>query len=699
MSTLSQLAHLADDQRLAVIGWLDDFERIAASANKTAAVTAIARERGVCTASVYNKLKAYREHGAAGLVDGRSRSAKRSHHGAPQNAAYIAGRPDDPAAWQKHVHDKFGDYQRSRCAVTVWEALLGEWRLWRAEPWNVERQIPGWRTCPPPCAASGDLHPAGWSLRNIQRMAPDKFARALSRQGRAKARELLPPVLTTRVGTLPGQIYMLDDQHNNVMVHFGGKMVRPLSLHALDLHSGMDIARYFRPRLPDLPAGQKEITERETLWFVLHLLTNHGWRNDTGTVIIVEAAKATLRDRAAAAIVDVTGGKVQVHRKPVTGDALRYFGGPARGNPRDKAARESWFNLFQNRMGVLPGQIGAHPEDAPEEMKAHGSSSLVRYHQKVIDEAIARLSIEDIMQLKLELLPWNRFVHLANTIAEAVNDRRNHKLEGYKALGYEQIEYRLPNGEWVHENDFLALPDHTRNQVSARLHDGHPDYRHSLLSPRQVWDAGTRNAPMGHLRPDQWHLILPSHFGLRRTIPAKRQIQVSDAEFSPEPMIFNHTARALDGSRRVMRPGEEVILHINPWRPDCALALTTDGQPIGILPRVWPESRLNSEALIRQYAERNELVAEIGANALEHAAEIARARDAMVRRNDGLLRKKPAPDTRAEAAAARLRDRAPSVDPTDDDDDDETDAPLVLATDLPPTFPDDDETDDLADIL
>lgn len=691
---LHELAHLPDDDRFTAISWIDDLDRIreAGKRQRTSIVKSIAARRGVCESTVWNKFRAVAKKGAAALTDGRKREARRASRPVK---GFVAGRPDDAAAFQTHVHNLYRDHNRSRSGVSVHEHLIAQWHAWRLDPYNPERKIGGYDQCPAPDRACGELHPAGWSLRNIQRMAPEKFDLTLSRIGLTKAKELLPPVITTRVGLLPGEVYMLDDMHCNNLVDFRGEVVRPLMLAALDLHSGMDLARYYRPRLTNAPEGQKEITERETLWFVLHILTNFGYRTDRPTIFVVENAKATIREAFEESLLRVFNGQVLVHRGEISGNALKYFGGPSKGNPRFKAARESWFNLFQNRLGMLPGSIGSSPDTAPEEMSAHQRSAMVRYHQQILDEAAERMPLDVIMEMKMEILPWNRFVRAAETIAGAINDRTRHKLEGYKALGYQTIEYRRPGGQWVNEREFLALPSGERAEMSRALQSGQKDWRPRNFSPREVWDA---EAPrLTKLHPSRWHLLIPSHFGIRRTVPKNRQLRIDDAQISAETIILNHTAMGLDGRERIaLQPGQDVILHINPWRPDCALVMREDGSPIGVVPRIVPQTRLDQEALLAQYVERNKLVGDIGADAIEHAREVYRKREAIVDHNAALgfkagSRRKggkkvmSAAEMATEAAKKRLaQGSAPLAGPPDaaagddDDDDDATATGIVL---------------------
>lgn len=669
---LHELAPLSEADRFSALCWLDDLDkiRLAGKRQRTRVVQAIAIRRQVSESTVWNRFRAVQKKGPTALVDGRSREARRASR---PLKGFIAGRPDNPEQWQQTVHNLYRDHNRNGSGVSVHEALLAKWHAWRLNPYDPALKIAGYNECPAPDRACGELHPAGWSLRNIQRMCPDKFDLAVSRQGLAKANELLPPVLTTRVGTKVGQIYMIDDMHCNQFVHFRGEQVRPLILSALDLHSGFAMSRYYRPRLTNAPEGQKEITERETLWFVLHLLTNFGYRTDTPTIFVVENAKATIREQFEEALLRVFRGQVLVHRGAISGKALRHFGGPAKGNPKFKPNKESWFNLFQNRSGALPGGIGSSPDTAPEEMAAHQRSEMVRYHQKLIDQAVQEMPMDIIMDMKMEILPWNRYVRASEIIAEAINDRTTHQLEGWKKLGYEGVEYRLPTGEWVPESRLLALPDHTRAEISAALQRGEKAYRVQPFTPRQVWQSDCQN--LARLSPSMWHLLIPSHFGIRRTVPRNRQIAINDAQISAESMIFNPTATALDGTRSALPAGEEVILHINPWRPDCALVMRADGSPIGVTQRIIPQTRLDQAALLEQYAERARLKGEIGADAFEHAREIARAREAMVEHNAALgfkatgrkkigKEKLSAAEIAAEAARVRLKQgTAPLADP------------------------------------
>lgn len=645
---------LNESQRGEILAWLDDLRKLHHAPNKGQVVLAIADARAVSPSTVNNKYAAVKKRGPLALIDKRTRASRPSGVD-----GFVASNPDDPAAFQKFVGDLYRSNNRFHSSVEVYERLLTRWEDWRKTPTDESLRIPGFDWPPAPSRVAGERHPEGWSLRNIQRMRPNGYDLALSRMGRKGADQHLPRVYTSRIGTRVGEIVMIDDQEYDIQVHHRGKITRPLGLNLLDLHSGCDVLRYYRPALPDGPQGGKSITERETWWLIVDYLSRFGYL-PTGTEVVGEGGTATVRDAQKKILEAATDGAVTFWSGGITGDALRGFPGPRRGNPRAKAARESWFNLFRNRFGSLPGQTGKDPESAPAELAAGKNSSLVRYHQRLLDEAAESLDIGLIMQLKLELLPWSRFVSLADQVSEQINRRQRHALEGWEALGYEAIEYRLPGGEWISENDYLALPSRELRQLTEAMAGGELVTRPVRFSPRQVFESG--RGDLRTLGPEKWHLLMPKKWAIGpKKIPRDRQVRFTDKLIDLRELIFEPRCIALDGTRQVLpKPGTQVLIYCNPWRPDSALFTHLDGSPIGVVARVLPQHRHDEEALIRQFAEKAAVHGQIGTDAVEHAREIAQSREKMVADNDAVFetarrRIDTAADARR-AARARLAD-------------------------------------------
>ncbi len=109
----------------------------------------------------------------------------------------------------------------------------------------------------PPQQCPRDYIPAGGTYRSLQRkFGLSDFESVSMRIGRAAAREFIRPVLTTRVGLKPGEIYMFDDVWHDIDCFFGSQVVRPMELACLDVASGCKIHYGMKPRMYDADGGR-----------------------------------------------------------------------------------------------------------------------------------------------------------------------------------------------------------------------------------------------------------------------------------------------------------------------------------------------------------------------------------------------------------------------------------------------------------
>ena len=171
-----------------------------AAVAKRLAVEYAGRLGGLSAKSLYRKAARYRAEGwRAFLPQGTGHGG----NGIAANAAFLA-----------HWHELVGRNQR--VARPAFDALVAELRAgveipgygtWR-DIWRAER--PG-RDLPPQCPYKiGTLLPAGWSLPNLMRHKPSKWALAATRTGTLAAATLLPMIPRTRAGLKRGQIVEID---------------------------------------------------------------------------------------------------------------------------------------------------------------------------------------------------------------------------------------------------------------------------------------------------------------------------------------------------------------------------------------------------------------------------------------------------------------------------------------------------------
>jgi hypothetical protein len=618
MLTSDHLTAISSPAELSrVQSWVDDLAFILSSKPQKPAVALIAARRGCSTSLIHQKLRALREKGPLSLLDGRTRRHQIIPAlGGHRSPAFIA--------W---VHSLYYQVQRTHATPTVYGLMIARLRAWRQDPANPALAIPGYDTPPLDCPRSGYEHPYGWSQRQLNAIKPDDYNLALGRKGRHAANLLLPPVLTTRVGLHPGEVYLFDDQYYDLMVHYGHKLVRPVGLNGLDLFSGCDVIRGIRPELPDNPEGERSLTRDDLTWLIVSLLTQHGYYKDR-CVITVESGSATVPEEFAKTLALVSDQKISVSIGFPGREVVKGVLTPSRGNPRFKAARESWFNLLRNRMAALPVALGRNYEDKPEDTDRIAEEdrhllALHHQHPGLLDD------------LQLESLPWSRFFPLANYISEAINNRRDHDLEGYATLGLESVQWRYRD-EWITEDEYRNLPGHARGAIVDRMHAGEIVTRVVKNSPREVYDAGRND--LKKISPYRWHLLIPHSLAIPRTVPDNRQIVIKSKAYGPEPIVLQSIYYPEgDQDGRPLPVGKDVLIFLPPHSPDTALLTDPHGRVLGLCFALQRSHRLDQDALLDQYAQRATLKARIGTSAETYNAQVGADRQARRDQNRALI--------------------------------------------------------------
>lgn len=589
-----------------VQSWLTDLAMVAAARPQAPVAALVASRRGCSLKTVYNKLYAVERDGPLALLDRRSKRGLARVPTGHRSPRFI-----------QHVHSLYFKIARNNATPSVQDLLLASLRAWRRDPLNPALAIPGYDSPPPDSAESRYRHPFGWSLRNLNEMKPTRYQQAEGRLGRHHSNALLPPVLTTRVGLLPGECYLFDDQHYDLMVHWGDEPVRPLGLNCLDLASGCDVARGMRPELPGNPDGEKALTRAHTLWLVIHILTVVGYYHGR-CKLVFESGSSSVDEEFKRHIALATDNRVTVDIGEVSKEVVRGVLLPSKGNPRFKAPRESWFNLLRNRMGFLPLALGMDRDHKPED-----TDRLVAEDRHLLQVARS-LPPSVFSELRTDGLPWSRFALVANAISEGVNQRTEHDLEGWAACGRERVAYRV-GGEWIDESAYLQLPPETRALLVTRMRAGEVVSRLEKASPREVFDSGLPG--LRRVSPFRWHLLIPAKYAIARTVPSNRMIVVSSRQYSPDPIQFQPFFFTESGEERPMPANQDVLLFLSPVHPEFCLVTRTDGRPYGLCFAVVKGTRFDEDALLAQYAQRNRLRADLSGTAAVHNQLLARERE------------------------------------------------------------------------
>lgn len=605
------------DEIARVQAWLDDFAFIESSKPMKPAIELVAARRGCSVSSINHKRAEVSEKGPLCLID------RRRNRSPLTPEAYGHRSP----AFRKWVDSLYYAAKRNNATPHVHGQMITRLAMWRKDPTNPDLAIPGYATPPLDCAESRYKYPKGWSLRQLNDIKPDGYNRALGGTGRQAANLRLAPVLTTRVGLHVGEVYMFDDQYYDLQVHYGADLVRPVGLNAIDLFSGCDIARGIRPELPNNPDGEKSLCRRDMIWLVIQLLTGDGYYKKACS-LVVEGGTATIGEEFQKMISLATDRVVQVSVGTPSREIVKGVFAPSRGNPRFKAARESWFNLLRNEMASLPLSLGRNRDEKPEDTDRLVSEekALLKIAQKLPPSARANLQLEG--------LNWNRFLPIANHISEAINHRTDHDLEGFAAMGLERVEFCL-DGTWISEDEYRDLSPEIRGLIVSRMHSGEIVSRPTKASPREVFESGRKD--LKRISPFRWHQLVPHRYAIARTIPENRSIKIDRREYGPEPLHFEPVYYSEDAKRQALPAGKDVLIFLSPLQPDFALFTDTAGRPLGLVFVIQKVVRTDHDALLHQYGIREAVKAEIGYSAETYNRELGEERDARREHNKTIL--------------------------------------------------------------
>lgn len=539
---------------------------------------AIAARAGRKYRTVRRLYSEFLDQGWMALTDGR-RGVRGPDESSP------ADRPAFVAYYRKLVEDN----QRSTDA-----ARRALYRMWR----NKE-VIPGYEGWP-----GWPRRPQGWSQSNLAKLGPAPSEISLMRFGVKTAKKHLAQTFRTRIGLWPASHVMCDDVWHDHFVRWGDKVTRVLEFGALDVWSA---CRYAWGTKPRMPAGDesdrrfRELTEREFRFFLAALLWEHGYHAERGTTLILEHAKATVREPLIARLADhgiaVVKGGLTGERQAILG----LWGGRAGGESNTKSHLESLHNLIHNELAALPGQTGKDRQHARE-----STAGIVAYQQALLDWA-RTLPAELAAQLQHPLLDYQtQFLPLLDHIYRvAINGRTDHRLEGWVKMGRRITEYTFdPGGDaWL---PLEQIPEASRSLLLCAVRD-QPDRwsRTRLLSPAEVWEQG--RAQLTRANPALvWDII--GHDEARERKVRGAYIRFRDADIDDEELLYEARIRRLDGTVAELPDGETYAVMSNPYAPGRLLVGDSRGRCLGVAARVRRACIADAEAMQQswgQAAQRN----------------------------------------------------------------------------------------------
>lgn len=525
-------------------------------------------------------------------------------------------------------------------------------KIWKTSHDSLGKRytvIPGYSTWPQADAWLG--HPVGWSYANLMRWQSDPYDQAAARIGHAKASQFRLPVLTTRVGLEFGQYLEFDDHEFNQRTLFQRRPMRPLGFGCVEVLSACICHVGLKPTLWDFEAQVKrKLVEREFMWFVVSVLTTAGYRNDIGTVLIVERGTAAIRAEFEERLRRVTNDKVTAFVGGRFGKAAHggQFEGRSKGNYRTKALVEGSWALIDNQTAMLPAQTGRGRDDAPEGFSPQaGAEQYTGRILKAADAALreGRLTEEQAAQLQFPYPLYQQWTKYALDAFARVNEDCNHDLRDWEKLGFEQPVWRLPEvsavaspcglPQWLPWSAFLALPEAQRSVVKSML-----DADASLLKTHRMSRQQVFNQHRKLLTPLPWELV-PGLVGPENALSDPVEVKggllsFRCAEIDPDPIEFyarDHKAP----SNAFLPNGSKFTCYVNPYAPTHLVACDAAGKVVAVCPRYIRACRSDEHAIEKLMGDQQafEAAARVRLN-LRHSDQ-ASAKQAMIENNDRLL--------------------------------------------------------------
>jgi len=611
------LASLPDTVRDETLEKLDAMEQISRARSARQGAMAVAAQhphrRGWSAFRLGRLYSAFQEDGLIALVD-RARAGAAFY----QNRMHSVGLPEAfveflAEEWALHQRDKFKAVRRR---------LIRRWESWRRDGGsaNSKYAIPGYDTAPE--MEPGYNYPAGWSYGNLlaqTKKASDKWSRKQVQIGPKAAAELGPRILSTRVGTEVGQYWIFDDSWNDFEVIWRGRPVRQLAFHALDFTSGLNAMRGYKPAAENDRGATEGLKEREMIFLVAALFATEGF-HPAGCTCICEKATATIGDREAKLLYDLSGRKIKVDTGPAGGGpgVGGLFTGPGGGNPRWKAPLESWFNLLRNETAHLldfPAQTGSNSRlNKPEGLEA------LKAETRALGTAALALP-DDVAQLmKFGMLSHEEAMFRCDGIVELINQRTDHALEGWRKCGHVLTEFRIHETlPWMPARKLLEMPAAKAAAVRAVAQT-----RERPLSPREVYNAGRRK--LVRISPEATAMLLADLPGKERPVEGGQLVLPVPEVDRDEPLVYGLRRRNGQGIEEPLRNGDKYLVRVNPLMPEVAFLYDARNAYAGVVERWGRTQRPDTAGLEAQRKAKSKALQAPLAEARRVGAKLTRDR-------------------------------------------------------------------------
>lgn len=593
--------------------------------NRGEATKLAAKAARVSPQAIHLWVKDFKNGGCEALVDGRCKRGK------------AKGLPEITRQW---IQGEFIRLQREDSGIEIYKTIRERARMW----WKTGQDrfaIPGF-VDPPRLTAKG--YPEGLSEETIRRYGPDEYQRALAHQGRKTASGLLPSIPSSRIGVGYLERIFFDDQMYDHYVRELGydKPMRPVGFNALDYLTGAFLDFHIRLRWWDTDSEtHKSLTQREFVWFVLGLLSSVGYRTDSrGTRLVFEHGTANSWSSESGklftpgghtsfedALYAVTGGHVTVDRSGKFNKATwseMMFVPKSAGNFRYKSPIESMFRAVRTHGLLLPGATGRKADLAPEEN--YGLEREERYALKLANSLPRELA----ESVRSNLFSFMEYYRAYRTIYGVINADPEHALKDWDKIGFGVREWKWKGDLdhiWRARADLANLAPQFQASHEAEVAADPGLQRVRRMSRAEAVRSCENDPCIRTLDKWKFHLLLPEAWATPVTVRRNREIVIHDALIKgKENLTYFATCRNERGHVINFQPGDKLLCHIDPFRPDEMIVLDQQGVIIGMTPRVPDDVPTNSQIAHELLGERARMAADVEAPVRQAVQSVARSR-------------------------------------------------------------------------
>jgi hypothetical protein len=533
--------------------------------------------------------------------------------------------------------------RNQRASLPAWRAMIrdlmdgkvlthygGDWTKAFREEHGDEAPLP--RHCPYDMLNP----PKGWKYSTLQKLAGlTDYERKASRVGATAAADCVLPVLTTRVGLHAGEAIEIDDKYHDANTNFAGQTgsVRVLEFKAIDGLSGKRLAYGLRPRTVDEETGKRDnLKEKELRFMLAHLFCNVGFYRE-GCWIASEHGTAAVRGRLKERLSRLSNGRIKVVYSSILGAQVHegLWPGRGKGNFKLKAMCESLHGFDHNELASLPGQVGKDRDHCPEQF--HG---LDAYNTELL-KAMCTLTEAQRQLLRSEILPFHTYCRLVAEVYDRMDDRKDHRLEGWEACGFEKGEiFNAALGRWFDASALDQMTPDERTATAAVLRM-HPEWtRVRRLSPREVWHEQRENLD----RLSRWALtdIMEREDGFSLSVQKDGTLRFRDRYLGPDVHVYHANVTTPAGFRQDLVPLREYWCYITPYEPEnLYVCNASDDSILGIAPRYDRAPKYDFDAVHALQGAQNHRRALLNAPIKARHQDEAADRIALIKHNDAVI--------------------------------------------------------------